>query len=179
MHNTSPDWAALYQAHRRAMFLKARQVLHEAGLVDQAMDVVQDAFESLLKSPPTEEIHNWEAFLVKVAGNKATDRLRSAAFRHSGPELDEQEHDISTAGDLADEVAEAVDDRRAGAQVWDALAVLNVTQRKVAWEYLALQRPRKEVAEELRVTPARVSQIASKAAELLRAAIERGQVADE
>ncbi len=49
-----PDWAALYQRHRDAMYRVAAKVLREAGLADQAGgDAVQAAMVSLMKSPPS------------------------------------------------------------------------------------------------------------------------------
>lgn len=82
MPNT-PDLAALYQKHRDAMYRVAAQVLGEGGIADQKVDVVHDTFMSLMASPPSEEVRNWEAFLIKCVKYKATDRLRSAEFRQS------------------------------------------------------------------------------------------------
>ncbi|MFX0580996.1 RNA polymerase sigma factor [Nocardia nepalensis] len=179
MHDTRPDLAALYLKYGGAMRRKAAQVLGEGGIADQAEDVVHDAFESLLKAPPTEEIRSWEAFLIRIVRNKATDRLRSAAFRHAGPEFDVQLHDDAERGDdLADDVADTVDRDRAAARAGDALSVLNAQQRRVFDEYLVQKRPRGEVAAGLGVTPGRVTQIANKAAELLKEAMNREQVAD-
>jgi RNA polymerase sigma factor (sigma-70 family) len=91
--------------------------------------------------------------------------------RHSGPELVEQ-HERAGESDIADEVADSVDSQRSGAEVWDALAALGERHRKVAWEYVALARPRAEVAAELGVTPARVSQMAKQALGILRDKLE-------
>lgn len=179
MPNTSPDFAALYKKHRAAMYRKAAQVLREGGIADQADDVVQDTFTSLMASPPSGEVRNWEAWLIKCVRNKATDRLRSADFKHAGPSFDIELHDDAERGeDLADDVVEAIDCEEEGARAWDALAVLNTQQRRVFDEYLVLRRPRAEVAMELGVTPGRVSQIAKAAAELLQKAMNGEQVAD-
>jgi RNA polymerase sigma factor (sigma-70 family) len=164
-----PDWAALYARHRDAMHRVAARVLREVGLADQASDVVQEAMASLMASPP-EDVGNWEAIMVTVAKRRALDLLKSAAVRHAGPELSE-EHDQADLGDLSEDVAESVDRRRATVVVWDSLAVLDDRHRKVAWEYLALERPRTEVAAELDVTPARVSQMARRVLEQLRDAL--------
>ncbi|WP_235210956.1 MULTISPECIES: RNA polymerase sigma factor [Nocardia] len=179
MPNTFPDPAALYLKYRAAMRRKAAQVLHEAGLADQAEDVVQDTFVSLIASPPSGEVRNWEAFLIRCVRNKALDRIRSAAVQHAGPSFDVQLHDgADRSEDLAEDVVEALDNEEAGGRAWDAKAVLNTQQRRVLEEYVAHGRPRGEVARELGVTPARVSQIAKAAAELLKEAINREQVAD-
>ena len=55
--------------------------------------------------------------------------------------------------------------------------MLDDRHRKVAWEYVALERPRAEVAADLGVTPGRVSQMAKRALEHLRDAMSREEVA--
>jgi RNA polymerase sigma-70 factor (ECF subfamily) len=159
------------------MYRVAAKVLREAGIADQAGDAVQDAMVSLLASPPS-DVRSWEAVMVAAAKRRALDRLDSAAVRHAGPELSE-EHDQADLGDVAEDVAESVDHQRAAATVWDHLAVLDDRHRKVAWEYVALERPRAEVAAELDVTPARVSQMAKRALEQLRDALSQEEVADD
>ena len=155
----------------------AAKVLREAGIADQAGDAVQDAMVSLMASPPS-DVRNWEAVMVATAKRRALDRVDAAAVRHAGPELSE-EHDQVDLADVSEEVAELVDDQRAAAVAWDNLAVLDDRHRKVAWEYVALERPRADVAAELGVTPARVSQMARRALEELRDALNREEVADD
>jgi DNA-directed RNA polymerase specialized sigma subunit len=57
--------------------------------------------------------------------------------------------------------------------VWDCLSVLDERHRKVVWESVALGRPRSEVATELNVTPARVSQMTTRSLALLRQEMHR------
>lgn len=159
------------------MHRAAAKVLREAGIADQANDAVHEAMVSLMASPPG-EVGSWEAIMVATAKRRALDQLRSAAVRHAGPELSE-EHDQADIGDLADEVAETVDRQTAAAAIWDKLAVLDDRHRKVAWDYVALERPRSEVAADLGVTPARVSQMARYALRQLRDALGSEEVADE
>lgn len=178
MPNTFPDPAALYLKHRAAMHRMAVAVLHKAGMADQAEDVIQDVFESLMEVRPT-EVRNWEAYLITSVKNKARDLLRSAAFKRAGPAFDAQLHDdVDRSADLADDVVEAADRNETGARAWDALAVLNTQQRQVFHQYRVLQRKRAEVAKDLGISPGRVSQIALAAAELLKEAMNREQVAD-
>lgn len=165
-----PDWAALYQKHRHAMFRVAASVLRDQGRQREAEDAVSAAMESLMRSPPP-GVQDWEAVLVTTTKRRALDLLRSAAYRHAGPEL-LPEHDAEDSVDVAAEAVDTVNRRRAGAAAWDAMSMLDDRHRKVAWEYVALERPRQEVAEELGVTPARVSQIALEALRTLRAALE-------
>jgi RNA polymerase sigma factor (sigma-70 family) len=166
-----PDWAALYQEHRHTMYRVAARVLRNAGREAEAADAVMAAMESLMKSPPR-NVTNWEAMLVKTTKRRALDLLRSASVRHTGREL-EPESDAPDQTDVAAEVVELVDLRRGGAYVWDALASLDERHRKVVWEYVALGRPRQDVAAELGVTPARVSQMATKALRILREELEK------
>ncbi len=156
-----PDWAALYQQHRDAMYRVAARVLREAGRADEAEDAVAAAMESLMKSPPR-NVKNWQA---------ALDILGSAAVRHASS-IDESQVDEPAVDDLADHVAEVVDRRRAAAVAWDKLALLDARHRKVVWEYVALERPRQDMAAELGVTPGRVSQMAKEALRILREALE-------
>jgi RNA polymerase sigma factor (sigma-70 family) len=165
-----PDWAALYQKHRDAMYRVAARVLREAGRAGEAQDAVAAAMESLIKSPPR-NVRNWEAVLVTASKRRALDILGSAAVRHASA-TDASGVDETAVGELADDVAEAVDRRRAAAAAWDKLALLDARHRKVVWEYVALERPRQDVAAELGVTPARVSQMAKEALRILLEALE-------
>jgi RNA polymerase sigma factor (sigma-70 family) len=166
-----PDWAALYQKHRDAMYRVAASTLRVAGRQDEAPDAVMAAIESLMKSPPN-NVQNWEAMLVHVTKNRAKDMLGSAAARRELGGIT-YERDDPASEDVASEVAERLDRQADGAKLWDSLSILDARHRKVAWEYLAKGRPRSEVAAELEVTPARVSQIATKCLKLLRDELER------
>lgn len=166
MAGVHPDWGALYLRYRDAMHRVAASVLRRAGMADQASDVVQEAKTSLMRSRPT-DVRSWEAIMVTATKRKAYDLLRLAAVRRAGAELD-AEHDYADPADIAADVAENVDRQRARAVVWDGLSVLDTRHRKVAWEFIALERPRAEVAAELDVSPGRVSQMARRALEELR-----------
>lgn len=167
-----PDLAALYTKHRDAMHRVAASVLREAGLADHANDAVHDTVVSIMSSPPKSNVRNWEAFLIRAVQRRAIDRLKSAAVRHAGPELTE-EHDRPDSTDLADDVTETLERQRLAERAYAALDVLDERHRKVAWEYIALERPRAEVAAELGVTPGRVNQMAARALGKLRDAIDR------
>jgi RNA polymerase sigma factor (sigma-70 family) len=164
--------AAQYLKHRTAMSRAAASVLRDGGLTAATPDVVSAAIESILKAPPT-NVRNWEAFLVTAAKRKAVDHVRSASVRHSGPELEEGKHDRADGTDVAEETATRVDLQRKAAEVWDALSVLDERHRTAVWESIALGRPRNDVAAQLGVTPARVSQMTSHALKVLRGEMER------
>ncbi|MEU4194892.1 sigma-70 family RNA polymerase sigma factor [Kribbella sp. NPDC026611] len=174
----SPEWAALYQKHKDAMYKVAARVLREAGLADQAEDAVADAITSMIQSPPLAEVKNWEAFMVTAAKRKALDRLKSAAVQHSGPELSELS-ELPSGGDFADEVAEEIDRQRLGARLWDARAVLDVRERRILEEHIERGRSQAEVATEFGISRSRVSQIVTTALKKLRAKLTEEAGEDE
>lgn len=165
-----PDWAALYQKHRDAMYRVAARTLREAGRHGEAEDAVMAAMESLMKAPPSGVV-NWEAMMVHAAKMRALDMLRSAEARHASSEsIADDDGPVLTS--VEDDVIEVVDRQRAAAVAWDKLAILPERDRRVVWEYVAKGRPRSEVAAEFDVTPARVSQISTKALRQLKDALE-------
>lgn len=167
MTTVSPDLGALYLRHRDAMYKVAASVLREVGRASEAADAVNDAIVSIMASPP-QNVRSWEAFLFTAAKRKALDRVRSANVRHAGPEFVESIHDHADDTDLAEDVADALDRKERAALAWDCLSVLDERHRKAVWETVALERPRSEVAAELGVSPARVSQMTTRALALLR-----------
>lgn len=166
-----PDLAAMYQKHRDAMYRVAARTLRDTGRASEADDVVMMAIESLMKKPPR-NVKNWEAMMVQVTKFRALDLLKSGSVKHaSGAEL--LDHDGASEFTVEDDVIEAVDRQRAACHAWDKLSILDERHRYVAWEFVAKQRPRGEVAAELNVSPARVSQMATKALKELKEALEK------
>jgi RNA polymerase sigma factor (sigma-70 family) len=175
----TPDLGALYLRHRDAMHKVAASVLREAGRAMEAGDAVHDAIVSIMASPPR-GVRDWEAFLVSTAKRRALDRIRSAEVRHSGPEFQEAHHDrIDDDVDIAEDVADDLDRKQRASVAWDCLSILDDRHRKVAWDIAALERSRSEVAAELGVTPARVSQMMTQALGLLRKEINRREGSNE
>lgn len=146
--------------------------IDKVGRSSEKEDVVSDAIMSIMASPP-QNVRNWEAFLITAVKRKALDRIRSAEVRHSGPELVEATHDRADGSDLEEDVVEAVDRRKRAGAVWDCLSILDERHRKAVWETAALERPRSQVAAELGVSPARVSQMVTRALALLREEMQR------
>lgn len=168
-----PDWAALYEKHKDAMWRAAGRVLREAGRHSETADVVQTAMESLMSSVP-EDVENWEAMMVKTAVRRAVDLIRSARVRHDGGELEES-HTAGLAADqyIAEDVADAVDHERAGALVWDALGHLDPRDRRIVWERIVHGRSGRELADEFDLSEGRISQIVKAGLKTLRTELER------
>ena len=169
--NSPPDWAALYQKHRDAMYRVAARTLRDARREAEAEDVVMSAMESLMKKPPM-SVSNWEAMLVQATKWRALDLLKSAAVQHASV-AEVADRDGASSDSVEDDAIEAVDRERDAMALRDKLATLDARHRQVAWEYVAMGRSRNEVAAELGVSPARVSQMASTALKQLREALDR------
>lgn len=171
MSVSPPDWAALYLKHRASMYRVAVSVLRPFGREAEAEDVVMSAMESLMKSPPS-AVEAWEALMISTAKRRALDHVRSASVRHASATTPDDHPEQADAADVAADAAEFVDVQRLSALMWDKLSLLSEQERKVAWEYIALQRPRERLAAELGVSPGRISQIAKKATTKLREALD-------
>ncbi|WP_127794360.1 sigma-70 family RNA polymerase sigma factor [Agromyces sp. LHK192] len=172
------DIGPLYQQHKDTLHRVAASILREVGLQGEKDDVVSEAMLSVASNPPTEEIRNWEAFLVRVVKNKAYDRIRAAEVRHFGRTLDMDHDDHAELGDDAiTDTDEKLDGARAGAHVWDSMAVLDERERQVIREVIQNQRPQGEVGDELGVSRPRVNQILKAALQKLREELERKGVA--
>lgn len=168
-----PDWAAMYLAHRDAMYRGAARVLRGAGLADQAGDAVQDAIESLMKSPP-EGVRSWQAIMVTAAKRKALDRLKSAGVQRTGPELS-PEHPGAVGQDVAEDVTEELDRQRLAALALRLIETLPPRDREVVLRCVVQEDTQKQVAADLGVSAGRVSQMVKAALEQLRDKIEKGE----
>ena len=181
MAESVPDLAALYLQNREAMYRVAASVLHGAGRAAEAADAVQDAIVSIMNSPPS-EVRNWEAFLVNAAKRKAQDFLKSALVKHTGPELDGDEDGdpffVDPTVDVEGEVLELLENERRAAALRECLQTLDERHRRVVWEIQVRGRSRAEVAEELGVTPPRVSQMMTKALAQLRDELDKQEGAE-
>lgn len=156
------------------MYGTARAVLRRKGLFDLADDAVQTAMMSVMKSPPSGEVRNWEAVLVDVTKKRALDILRSAPVRRS-TELTEESVARAESPAKQDETERRLD-RVAAARA--VIARLSDRERHVVTQLFVLERDRADVAAELGVTPARVSQIATKISREIRAEAEGGSDRD-
>ncbi|MFG6476920.1 sigma-70 family RNA polymerase sigma factor [Microbacterium sp. P06] len=169
MADAAIDRAALYQKHRNAMYGVAYEVLRGSGRVDLADDAVQEAMVSLMKSPPKETPRSWEAMLVATAKRRALDIIRSAAMVR-GVEFAEE----FLPGEVPSGEDETLERLEKMARARPVIARLDPQAHTVLAQYIVLDRPRAEVAAELGVTPARISQIATKVLAEINAAVQEG-----
>jgi len=165
--DASIDWAALYQKHRGAMYGVAYVVLRGSGRVDLADDAVQEAIVSLMKSPLSEPPRSWEALLVATAKRRALDMIRSAAMVRGVAFSEEHLPGAVPSGEN-----ETLERLEKIARARPVIARLDAQAQTVLAQYIVLDRPRIEVAAELGVTPARVSQIATKVLTEINGAVE-------
>ncbi len=167
-----PDWSALYQKHRDAMWKAAGRLLREAGRHSETADVVHAAMVSLISAVP-DGVENWEALMVKTATRRATDLIRSARVRHDGGGLDESHTGrLATDQFIAEDVADAVDHERAGAIVREALGSLDPRDRQIVWGRFVHERTGRELAEHFGLSEGRVSQIVKSALARLRTELQ-------
>jgi len=169
MADPSYDWAALYQKHRDAMYGVAFEVLRGRGRADLAADAVQEAMLSLMKAPPAEPPRSWEALLVATSKRRALDIVRSAAVVRSVEYSEEY-----VRGGAAPDEDEAMEWLEKMAQARPAIARLDAQEHFVLAQYIVLDRPRGDVAAEVGVTPARISQISTKVLSKINAAVKGG-----
>ena len=168
MADRSFDWAALYHAHRDAMYGVAFEVLRGTGRVDLAADAVHNAFVSLIQSPPNEPPRSWEGLLVATAKRRALDIVGSAATARRADYVEE-----NVPASVSDEDA-VLERLQKIARARPVIARLPERERMVLEQYIASDRPRSEVAAELGVSPARVSQLARSVLEKINAATQKG-----
>lgn len=166
------DIAAVYARYGDLMHRVAYANLYPSGRTSEVRDVVQDVVVGLLSKPPS-DVRNWEAYLVRAVKNKVKDRLKSAAAQHDGGSVEDVQYESSDGTDIEADVVEELDRQACAATAWDCLAVLDQTERKVVWEIECLERPRKEVADELGVSGPRVTQIKNQGLAKLRAEMLR------
>lgn len=167
------NFAAIYTQHRQAMWRAAAAHLRTWGRESDVEDVISEAITSIIAKPPTENIRNWEAFLVTAAIRKAKDLTKSARAQRTGTPYEPDRHDEATEDDVANEVAEAIDRQRQAAALPDLLNVLNDRESYVVWQVKARGRSRQELADELDVDATRISQICTAALKKLRHELNR------
>lgn len=175
---TMPNLGVLYQHHGDKMIRVAAAVLRrDFGLWDGDSDVVQEVFRELQERPPTENIRDWEAFLVRMTQRRAIDWGRKQQVTKYGPSLDDDDRRHEPEDEGTDEtfrrVEAAVDLAARIPDLLDAMSTLTANERKVIVRQTYDDASRTELADELGVTPPRISQLRASALEKLRKYLER------
>ncbi|WP_404474196.1 sigma-70 family RNA polymerase sigma factor [Microbacterium aerolatum] len=171
---TAPNLGALYLEHREKLIRVAAAVLHQNGLHDGAMDVVQQVFEELLERPPAGHVNSWEALLVQRTKQRAIDHGRKQHADKRGPSFDDDFdlHD-PTAEEVLERAEAAIDLVARRGDLLDAMSHLTDNERHVIVRQEFDEVARAELADELGVTPPRISQIRKSALDKLRAHMEK------
>lgn len=171
MTGVSGDAATAYLQHRTVLYKVAYAVLWDAGLESDVKDVLSDIAEGLLRKPPS-EVRNWEAFLVTMTKRRSIDHLRSAPVRHRNG----SEFEFDTVPSEQFEI----DDMLSGIDLAKALQIaekerdaLPEPDRTIAQQCLWNQHRQSDVADQLGITQARVSQILKSARTTIMTAVKR------
>jgi RNA polymerase sigma factor (sigma-70 family) len=168
--STPEGIAAFYSAHRSMLYRVAASVLAQVGAEREAEDVVLTVVEELLRKRPT-GVTNAEAFVIHMIKRRAIDAIRSLHPKQDAGTPDAL-NDVPHPIDVYAAVDDAVDEGLAIAELWDAWDVLTDRERDVVARVILNNEPQKDVARALGVTPARISQLLSKALQKLRQQME-------
>jgi len=168
--STPEGIAAFYNAHRDTLYRVASSVLAQVGAEREAEDVVLTVVEELLRKRPT-GVTNTEAFVIQMIKRRAIDAIRSLHPKQYAGTADALE-DVPHPIDAYAAVDDTVDEALAIAELWEAWDVLTDRERDVIARVIMNNEPQKTVAQALGVTPARISQILSKALQKLRQRME-------
>ncbi|MDR2975074.1 MAG: sigma-70 family RNA polymerase sigma factor [Propionibacteriaceae bacterium] len=168
MTASTPDWAALYLTYRQVMWRVAVRILRPAGHMDLVDDAVMQAMQSLLSAHPPPDVRNPEALLVTVTRRRAFDLLRKPDVRfHATQEL-HMEDVPDVDADIADDAEHRLDRERLGRQAVAELANLPALQQAVIRKVIMEEQEAKQVAIEIGLSPARISQVRKAALMALR-----------
>lgn len=168
----SPNWAAVYERCRHAMFGTARHFFHtsdEARGGTSDADVVQAVMvEVMEKGLPTDidTIERLRAFIVKITWRRTHNAsLRRSATHETPPEPDSRD-------ELSDEIFEdRVHDQIVASQARALVEQLPDRERQVIREHILKARTQGDVASEMGVSDARIRQLRTAGLRQLRALI--------
>ncbi len=153
---TPPDWGALFQQHHAAMHRAATYILYPRGHQDLTDDAVMQAILTLIAHPPP-DIDNPEALLVATAKRKAIDIIRSfeIARRADRP----LEDDDLQGADVGPAAVDRIDQQRLMQALHAEIAQLPRLQQQVIQKVVIEDCSTTQVAVELGLSKARISQL--------------------
>lgn len=170
-----PDVAAHYQENRETMWRHAKRQLFLRGRpASEAKDIVSRTMLSLLEHPPAAPVNNWEALLVRAVTNKVLDYTKSAEVAHRSPaELDDNIPDLGSSATI-----ERIESFDLAHRISNYFPLLNSQQMEALRQRVLLDLPRAEVANSMRLSGPRVTQLVKEAVDILKAAIAQEGVFD-
>ncbi len=145
------------------MWNAAQRELFWVGLGHLADDAVSEAMISLMKAPPPDGVRNWGAFMANCARRRAQDLRRAATGKAKVDTEYAARDDHPDEADFVDDLAQSIDDRRLAASAWALLGRLGDDERFALVECKVNGRLQAEVAKDLGVSRARVSQLCTAA----------------
>lgn len=168
-----PDLGALYIQHREPLLRTANYELYRSGLADDAQDVVHRVFLKLAEAMPA-NVNDWRAYLITVVRRQAIDFIREkvATDRRDRNDADRA---LNTSTHAFDE-SETRMERDAGMSVRSAIAALPEPHRTVIVARYEQEQKGRIVAEQLGLSPGRVSQIHVEALEMLQFSLLGGEL---
>lgn len=174
---TRPNLGALYLRLGDKLIRVAAAVLRrDFGLTDGDLDVVQEVFRELQEKPPKEEIREWEAYLVRVTQRRAIDWGRKQHVSRQGRSFNDEnygsEPEDQRSDDLIREAEAEIDLAARIPELLEAMQSLTSNEKRVILQQFFHEASRDELAEELGVSPARISQLRTSGLKKLRTHLE-------
>lgn len=166
------QWAALYSQHKDAMWNAAARELVWVGMGHLAEDAVSEAMMSLLKFSPPDGVRDWAAFMANCARRRAQDLRRSATGKARVDTAYSARDTRQENQDFVDDLVETIDRRPLAAKGWAKLEMLGERERFALVQFKLNGRPQDDVAKDLGVSRARVSQLATAALKKLATMLE-------
>ncbi len=153
-------FAELYELHFHRVYA---YVMGRVGRREEAEDVTSDVFHQALARLQNYEWRGvpFSAWLIRIAANAITDRLRRASHEH--------ESDDPVPEDVEDTNAEDIEQCAALSQL---VHELPEDQRRIVILRFVEQKSIKEIAQEIRRTEGAVKQLQFRALKKLRAQME-------
>lgn len=163
------DIAAIYEEHKNVMYRMAYAILREHDLTAEAEDVVHNVITELLSKPPSKTVDNWQAYLVKSVKFRALDKIKEAFVKNRERSSVESPDYPDDTQDLSQDVADDLERLADAAHLHEHLATLPSQERQVLWRVFGLEEKQKTIADEMGLSPGRISQIRKDGLTKLRA----------
>src|SRR5580658_2970088 len=159
----APDWKRLYDEHHAAMFRVAAIGLGHARANADPLDVVHDAFASVMRKPPA-NVDNWEALLIKATLRRVKDHHKRADQARTSPTIEGIDGELDACGKewseaIADQVMRQAHAASVRAQLREILDILSPQQREVATRRIIEGESVTAIAADLSTSAANVSKL--------------------